>query len=109
MSAVFASIVKHANTLVENQHGNYIIQHLLDLGPKNKTDTIGEKMHGELVAVMSFFKCLRHSSQEMKEGNALKDWRRIIIKGLLTKARDLTSDKNGNYCLHANDVHILEL
>lgn len=34
MSAVFASIVKHANTLVENQYGNYIIQHLLDLGPK---------------------------------------------------------------------------
>ena len=45
-------------------------------------------------------------SGNFQEGNALKDWRRIIIKELLTRARDLTSDKNGNYCLHANDDHI---
>eukprot|EP01084_Bolivina_argentea_P159516 277803_1 len=47
MSAVFASIVKDANILVDNPYGNYMIQHLLDLGHKEVTDTIKEKIRGK--------------------------------------------------------------
>jgi len=106
MSAVFASIVKHANTLVENQYGNYIIQHLLDLGPKEVTDTVKEKMHGKFVRYSKqkfssnvVEKCLRHSTNEVKQGIETKDWATIIVRELLTKAGDLISDKYGNYCL----------
>jgi len=106
MSAVFASIVKHANTLVENQYGNYIIQHLLDLGPKEVTDTIKEKMHGKFVRYSKqkfssnvVEKCLRHSTNELKQQIHTKDWTTIIVRELLTKAGDLISDKYGNYCL----------
>ena len=106
MSAVFASIVKHANTLVENQYGNYIIQHLLDLGPKDVTDTIKEKMHGKFVRYSKqkfssnvVEKCLRHSTNELKQGIHSKDWTTIIVRELLTKAGELISDKYGNYCL----------
>merc|ERR1712129_23696 len=106
MSAVFASIVKHASTLVENQYGNYIIQHLLDLGPKEVTDTIKEKMHGKFVRYSKqkfssnvVEKCLRHSGNEMKCGIGTKDWTTVIVRELLAKAGDLISDKYGNYCL----------
>eukprot|EP01084_Bolivina_argentea_P312427 540888_1 len=106
MSAVFASIVKHANTLVENQYGNYIIQHLLDLGPKEVTDTIKEKMHGKFVRYSKqkfssnvVEKCLRHSTNELKQNIHTKDWTTVIVRELLTKAGDLISDKYGNYCL----------
>eukprot|EP01084_Bolivina_argentea_P315805 547270_1 len=47
MSGVFTSIIKHIHTLVEDEYGYYIIQHLLDLGPKEFTDIIKEKMHGK--------------------------------------------------------------
>merc|ERR1712176_1011214 len=98
--------VKHASTLVENQYGNYIIQHLLDLGPKDVTDTIKEKMHGKFVRYSKqkfssnvVEKCLRHSGNEMKCGIGLKDWTTIIVRELLAKAGELISDKYGNYCL----------
>merc|ERR1712228_1123061 len=97
---------KHANTLVENQYGNYIIQHLLDLGPKEVTDTIKEKMHGKFVRYSKqkfssnvVEKCLRHSCNELKQGLSSKDWTTIIVRELFTKAGDLISDKYGNYCL----------
>merc|ERR1719319_578590 len=106
MQVGFASIVKHANTLVENQYGNYIIQHLLDLGPREVTDTIKEKMYGKFVRYSKqkfssnvVEKCLRHSSNELKQCMHTKDWTTIIVRELLTKAGDLISDKYGNYCL----------
>merc|ERR1712032_929194 len=106
MSAVFASIVKHANTLVENQYGNYIVQHLLDLAPQDVTDLIKEKMHGKFVRYSKqkfssnvVEKCLRHSGNEMKCGIGTKDWTTVIVRELLAKAGDLISDKYGNYCL----------
>ncbi|ETO08152.1 hypothetical protein RFI_29237 [Reticulomyxa filosa] len=104
--AVFMSIVKHTNPLVENQYGNYIVQHLLDVAPREVTDIIKEKMHGKFVRYSKqkfssnvVEKCLRHSDLEMKAGVANKDWRRIIIKELLNKVGDLISDKYANYCL----------
>jgi len=44
-------------------------------------------------------KCLRHSSKEIEEGVATKNWRDVIVRELLSKACDLISDKYGNYCL----------
>merc|ERR1719242_2875263 len=102
----FMAVVKHANTLVENQYGNYIVQHLLDLAPQDVTDLIKEKMHGKFVRYSKqkfssnvVEKCLRHSSTQQKQGVASKDWITIIVRELLAKAGDLISDKYGNYCL----------
>ncbi|ETO10775.1 hypothetical protein RFI_26601, partial [Reticulomyxa filosa] len=104
--AVYMSIAKHTNSLVENQYGNYIIQHLLDVAPREVTDTIKEKMHGKFVRYSKqkfssnvVEKCLKHSSAEVNKGIANKDWRRIIIQELLTKVADLITDKYANYCL----------
>jgi len=106
MANVFSGIVKHVNSLVENQYGNYIIQHLLDVSTVETTDTIKEKMHGKFVRYSKqkfssnvVEKCLRHSSKEIEEGVATKNWRDVIVRELLSKACDLISDKYGNYCL----------
>merc|ERR1719330_437667 len=71
LTNVFNCIVKHTNTLVENQYGNYIVQHLLDVCPPSITNTIKEKMHGKFVRYSKqkfssnvVEKCLRQSDKK---------------------------------------------
>merc|ERR1719193_1595393 len=120
LTNVFNCIVKHTNTLVENQYGNYIIQHLLDVCPRQITSTIKEKLCGKYVRYSKqkfssnvVEKVIRHSNKETErrlscknskkngEGrdSEFKDWRELIVHELCTKADDLISDKYGNYCL----------
>jgi len=120
LTNVFNCIVKHTNTLVENQYGNYIIQHLLDVCPVQITNTIKEKLCGKYVRYSKqkfssnvVEKVIRHSNKETErrlscknpknngEGrdSECKDWRELIVRELCTKADDLISDKYGNYCL----------
>merc|ERR1719233_593568 len=121
LTNVFNCIVKHTNTLVENQYGNYIIQHLLDVCPVQITSTIKEKLCGKYVRYSKqkfrsnvVEKVIRHSNKETekrlsymnskKNGPEIrdvdfKDWREVIVRELCTKADDLISDKYGNYCL----------
>jgi len=122
LTNVFNCIVKHTNTLVENQYGNYIIQHLLDVCPPPITNTIKEKLSGKFVRYSKqkfssnvVEKVIRHSNKETEkrlnqrgakknivEGSTdgkEKDWREIIVRELCEKADDLISDKYGNYCL----------
>lgn len=120
LTNVFNCIVKHTNTLVENQYGNYIIQHLLDVCPVQITNTIKEKLCGRYVRYSKqkfssnvVEKVIRHSNKETEtrlssknpknngEGRdaEFKDWREFIVRELCTKADDLISDKYGNYCL----------
>jgi hypothetical protein len=120
LTNVFNCIVKHTNTLVENQYGNYIIQHLLDVCPAQITSTIKEKLSGKYVRYSKqkfssnvVEKVIRHSNKETERRLSIKnskkteeggdteskDWREIIVQELCTKADDLISDKYGNYCL----------
>jgi len=127
LTNVFQCIVKHTNTLVENQYGNYIVQHLLDVCPPSITNTIKEKMQSKYVRYSKqkfssnvVEKCLRQSDKHdnMVKGDAgsvknekddepaggvkdmtYKDWRQIIVRELCSKAGELISDKYGNYCL----------
>merc|ERR1719317_122396 len=122
LTNVFNCIVKHTSTLVENQYGNYIIQHLLDVCPPPITNTIKEKLCGKYVQYSKqkfssnvVEKVIRHSNKETEkrlnqkgakknivEGGTDgkdKDWREIIVRELCEKADDLISDKYGNYCL----------
>jgi len=120
LTNVFNCIVKHTNTLVENQYGNYIIQHLLDVCPLPITNTIKEKLSGKFVRYSKqkfssnvVEKVIRHSNKETekrlnhkgaKKGEGSSegketDWREIIVRELCEKADDLISDKYGNYCL----------
>ena len=39
-------MVEHTNSLAENQYGNYIIQHVIDIGPREVTDAVKHKMEG---------------------------------------------------------------
>eukprot|EP01083_Nonionella_stella_P089089 248560_1 len=97
MQEVFAALVKQTNMLVENQYGNYIIQHLLDVAPKQVATQIKQKMNGKYVRFSKqkfssnvVEKCLRHSTRE---------WRYNIMRQLIASAGELISDKYGNYCL----------
>ena len=87
MDTLFASIVKHASTLIENQYGNYV----------NNIYQI--QVQKKLQIQLKKEKCFRHSTNELKQGIHTKDWTTIIVRELLTKAGDLISDKYGNYCL----------
>merc|ERR1719245_1025389 len=120
LTNVFNCIVKHTNTLVENQYGNYIIQHLLDVCPVQITSTNKKKLCGNYVRYSKqkfssnvVEKVIRHSNKETerrlscknskKNGERrdleFKDWRELIVRELCTKADDLISDKYVNYCL----------
>ncbi|ETO14552.1 hypothetical protein RFI_22816 [Reticulomyxa filosa] len=107
MIGVYNAVVKHTNSLVENQYGNYVVQHLLEVAPRVITDGIKEKMHGKFVRYSKqkfssnvVEKCLRHSLMEMKSDiYNPKDWSTVIVRELCTKAGDLINDKYGNYCL----------
>jgi len=104
LQKLFESVVEHTNTLAENQYGNYIIQHLLDIAPKDITDDMKLKMMGRYVrySKQKFSSnvvehCLKHSSQEHP-----KVWCRRIVEELLTAVKELISDKYGNYCLQTS-------
>jgi len=97
------AIIEHTNSLAENQYGNYIIQHLLDVGPKEVSDKIINKMIGRFVRYSKqkfssnvVEKCLKHS---VTHYDNITDWIEIIVKELLLCAKELISDKYGNYCL----------
>lgn len=97
MQEVFSSLIKCTNTLVENQYGNYIVQHLLEVSPKPVGIQLKQKMNGKYVRFSKqkfssnvVEKCLRNSNRE---------WKYTIIRQLISAAGELISDKYGNYCL----------
>jgi len=97
------AIIDHTNSLAENQYGNYIIQHLLDVGPEEVSNDIKNKMVGRFVRYSKqkfssnvVEKCLKHS---VTHANTENDWIEIIVRELLGCAKELISDKYGNYCL----------
>lgn len=80
LTNVFNCIVKHTNTLVENQYGNYIIQHLLDVCPVQITSTIKEKLCGKYVRYSKqkfssnvVEKVIRHSNKETERRLSCKN------------------------------------
>eukprot|EP00494_Astrolonche_serrata_P025491 UN25752 len=100
---LFDAVVEHTNSLAENQYGNYIIQHLIDIGPKDVTDSVKSKMQGRYVryAKQKFSsnvveKVIKHSAME---GNSSPNWTKQVVQELLGSSKELISDKYGNYCL----------
>jgi len=101
--ALFDAVVEHTNSLAENQYGNYIIQHLFDIGTPSITDQVKQKMVGRYVRYSKqkfssnvVEKCLKHSAQEYSKE---RNWSSQIVQELLGSAKELISDKYGNYCL----------
>lgn len=97
MTEIFNQIVRTTPQLVENQYGNYIVQHVIDVAPKQISDQIRSKMQGKFVGYSKqkfssnvVEKCLRSSE---------KEWRELILKELLNCAGEVVSDKYGNYCM----------
>jgi len=110
MDNLFKNVVENTNSLAENQYGNYIIQHLFDIGSRRTTDAVKQKMKGRYVryAKQKFSsnvveKCLKHSLTEYND----EQWCEIIVRELLNSAKELISDKYGNYCLQTalNTIH----
>lgn len=102
LEKLFDAVVEHTNSLAENQYGNYIIQHLFDIGTPSITDQVKQKMVGRYVRYSKqkfssnvVEKCLKHSAQDYSSSN----WSSKIVKELLGSAKELISDKYGNYCL----------
>lgn len=100
---LFKSVVEHTNSLAENQYGNYIIQHLFDIGTTAVTDEVKERMKGRYVRYSKqkfssnvVEKCLKHSCQEYDNH---MNWTNQIVSELLGSSKELISDKYGNYCL----------
>jgi len=100
---LFDAVVEHTNSLAENQYGNYIIQHLFDIGSPSTTDQVKQKMVGRYVRYSKqkfssnvVEKCLKHSAQEYSKD---RNWSSQIVQELLGSAKELISDKYGNYCL----------
>jgi len=100
---LFDAVVEHTNSLAENQYGNYIIQHLFDIGTPSITDQVKQKMVGRYVRYSKqkfssnvVEKCLKHSAQEYSKE---RNWSSQIVQELLGSAKELISDKYGNYCL----------
>lgn len=99
------SLALHADVLVANEHGNYVIQQLLDIGPPAVTDLIKGRMRTKF----AFFakhkfasnvveKCLTLPRPRNGRNDEL-DWTRIVVHELLRDARRLINHKFGNYCL----------
>lgn len=103
LEKLFDAVVEHTNSLAENQYGNYIIQHLFDIGSPSTTDQVKQKMVGRYVRYSKqkfssnvVEKCLKHSAQEYSKD---RNWSSQIVQELLGSAKELISDKYGNYCL----------
>merc|ERR1712223_383278 len=104
MDHLFRNVVEQTNSLAENQYGNYIVQHLFDIGSRRTTDAVKQKMKGRYVryAKQKFSsnvveKVIKHSS--MEPPNATPNWTKSVVKELLNSSKELISDKYGNYCL----------
>merc|ERR1719414_2903510 len=89
MDKLFKCVVEHTNSLAENQYGNYIIQHLFDIGSRKLTDQVKQKMVGRYVRYSKqkfssnvVEKCLKHSAQDYSSSN----WSSKIVKELLGSA-----------------------
>lgn len=104
LEKLFDAVVEQTNSLAENQYGNYIIQHLFDIGSKQVTSEVKRKMVGRYVRYSKqkfssnvVEKVLKHSAAEFVDQDP--NWSAIIVKELLGSAKELISDKYGNYCL----------
>jgi len=98
------ALAMHSDVLVSNQHGNYVIQQLLEISPPAVTDIIQGRMQKKFAffAKQKFAsnvveKCIKLSLG--RRSHAGHDWTQIVMHELLRDARRLINHKFGNYCL----------
>ena len=116
-------LVKDTDLLICNEYGNYVIQQLLQISPKNVTDKIKQlmltkysKYSKHKFASNVVEKCLKHSLNEIKNVNHNdidndngNYWIVVIVRELLFDASELINHKIGNYCLQTALSVVMEL
>eukprot|EP01083_Nonionella_stella_P006017 17413_1 len=97
LTGMYKAIANMTLKLVEDPYGNYIIQHLLSVGPPVILNLVKGKLLG------NYFHLARHKiSSNVVEKCLLtsgEHWRAIITRELLSNNGALALDKFGNYVL----------
>ncbi|MES1919454.1 hypothetical protein MHBO_001284 [Bonamia ostreae] len=94
---LYLAIAKHTEKLVQDQFGNYIVQHALETSPNKVKEMVKLNMLGKFVA----YSKQKFSSNVVEKCLKVSDakWQRNIVRELIFFPWELINDKYGNYCL----------